>query len=534
MPAAKASNVVFQAPAWKIRRLAELRAQVAESISPSAAKWSRFGSAGELAKALDPATVQTPALDLVDAALVQVAEGTIDRLIISMPPQEGKSERVSHYGALWMLHQDATRRIALISHDQENAARISSFMRNDLMTFTGEEGTIDLGIRLRPNSKAASRWNLDGARGGMYAIGIGGSLTGRPVDVMIIDDPVKDYRAADSHLRSEQAWEWWMSVGQTRLAPGSPVILVQTRWHEQDLAGRFLAKQAEDEAAGLEHYDRWTVINIPAQADHRPEQGETDPLDRQPGEYMVSARGRKFEDWERRKNATASRIWTAMYQGKPAPVEGELFKRAYWQRYEHPKAIRADDGSMHVPGADEVIQSWDMAFKDRNSSDFVVGQVWARFGTEAWLVHQVRGRWSFTETCNQLVALSHEWPQATAKLVEDKANGTAVIDQLKSTISGLIPINPGSDSKYVRALAVTPYVEAHQIHIPAETVASWAGDFVEEAAMFPNTAHDDQVDAMTQALTRLLGRNHGPALVVSPVGWQGSGSAHLGGLRGPR
>lgn len=248
---------------------------------------------------------------------------------------------------------------------------------------------------------------------------------------------------------------------------------------------------------------------------------------------MLSARGRKFADWEASKAAYSARIWTAMFQGKPAPVEGDLFKRSYWQRYEHPKAVRADDGSMHVPGADEVIQSWDMAFKDRNSSDFVVGQVWARFGTQAWLIDQVRGRWSFTETCNQLIALSREWPQATAKLVEDKANGPAVIDHLR-TVVPLIPINPGSDSKYVRALAVTPYVEATQVHIPADTLTSWAADFVEEAAMFPNTAHDDQVDAMTQALTRLLGRNHGPALVISPVGWLGSGTAHLGGLRPPQ
>jgi phage terminase large subunit-like protein len=109
-----------------------------------------------------------------------------------------------------------------------------------------------------------------------------------------------------------------------------------------------------------------------------------------------------------------------------------------------------------------------------------------------------------------------------------------VIDQLKTTVSGLIPINPGSDSKYVRALAVTPFVEARQIHLPSDTAASWAGEFVEEAAMFPNSTHDDQVDAMTQALTRLLGRNYGPVQVMSPVGWVGSGTAHLGGLRGPR
>lgn len=528
--ASLSTDVIFEAPPAKVLLLAKLRERVSATARLTYTK--TWPTAGEMARDLDPHRVQTPALDLVDSAIADVDAGLVERVILSMPPQEGKSEAVSHYGALWLLHQNPARRIAIVSYDGDNAGRLSYAVRNDLVTFTGEEDTIDLSIRLRRDSKAASRWYLEGHRGGVYAIGIGGSLTGRPVDVLIIDDPVKDYRAADSQLQSEQAWQWWMSVARPRLAPGAPVILVQTRWHENDLAGRFLAKQREDERSALEHFDRWTVINIPAQAAHRPELDETDLLGREPGEFMQSARGRTREQWEATKAATTARIWSAMYQGAPSPDEGTMFKRHFWQRYDTPKAGLADDGTMRCPAADEVIQSWDMAFKDRNSSDYVVGQVWARFGNTAWLLDQVRARMSFTETCQALIDLSGKWPQARAKLVEDKANGTAVIDQLKKTISGLIPINPGTDSKYVRALAVSPFIEARQVHVPSDALYSWAAGFVDEHAMFPNSTHDDQVDTMTQAVTRLLGRQHGPVQVATA---RGLGAATMSRtLPGPR
>jgi predicted phage terminase large subunit-like protein len=458
-------------------------------------KQTTFATPGELAKALDPATRQTAALDLIDAALVDVAEGRCDRLIISLPPQEGKSERCTHYGALFALLRNPDLRIGVVSYDQDTSQRFSYAIRNDILTFDGDEGTIDLGLRLRTDSKAATRWNLAGRKGGVYAVGIGGALTGRPFDMLVIDDPVKDYRAADSTLLSETAWNWWMSVARPRLAPGAPVIVILTRWHEDDLAGRMLAKQAEDEASDLEHHDRWRVVNIPAQADHDPGKGETDPLGRAPGEYLDSARGRTREQWEATKAATSARIWAALYQGRPSPGEGALLKRHWWRRYEH------------VDGLDEVITSWDMTFKDTKGSDFVVGQVWGRKGADAYLLDQVRGRWDFPATCRQVEALAELWPTARTHLVEDKANGPAVIAQLRSKVPGMVPVNP-KDSKYARASAVSPFIEAGNAHLP-ET--SWVDDFIEECAAFPIATHDDQVDAMSQALDRLLAKGQSAA-----------------------
>jgi predicted phage terminase large subunit-like protein len=464
----------------------------------------RWATPGELAKALDPETVQTPALDLIDAALVDVAEGCCNRLIISMPPQEGKSTRISRYGVEWWLLRNPNSRVVMISYGDDIARVFASQVRGDVVTFDGTDGTIDLGLRVSQESRAAGRWTLAPPhRGSLTAVGLYGAITGRPVDLLVIDDPVKDYRAADSELLSEQAWNTWQSVARPRLAPNAPVIVVLTRWHENDLAGRLLAQQAEDAKAGLPHYDRWIVLNIPAQADHHPEQGQSDVLGRTPGEYLRSARGRTDAQWEATKAATSPRIWSALYQGRPSPDAGDVFNRAWWVRYSEPLWSR-DGLAYRIEDGRNLLQSWDMTFKDTTGTDFVVGQVWAYKGAQAWLVDQVRDRMTFTETLKAVRTLTAKWPQATAKLIEDKANGPAVIDSLKKEIGGIIPVNP-KESKVSRARAVSPFVEAGNVFLPTKDVALFdVGGFVEETAGFPTAAHDDQVDGMSQALQRMM------------------------------
>lgn len=464
----------------------------------------RFSSPAALAQALDPTTVTTPALALIDEALIRVERGETTRLIISMPPQEGKSERVTHYGVLWMLHRNPRLRICLVSYGDMVSRRFSYRIRSDIVLYNGTNGLANLGLQLKRDAKAASSWELVyPSENTMYSIGIGGGLTSRPVDIMFIDDPVKDFRAADSELQSEQGWEWWQSVARPRLAPSAPVVLILTRWHEDDLAGRLLAKQKEDEESDATDFDRWEVINIPAQADHDPEAGETDPLGREPGEFMLSARGRTEAQWRATKNATSARIWSALYQGRPSPDSGDVWKRQWWQRYET-KLWTTSDGVTFVVDCDEMIMSWDMTFKDTKSSDYVVGQVWARRGANVFLIDQIRARLTFTETVASLIALHKKWPQARAILVEDKANGTAVIDVLKAKVPGIIPINP-HESKYARASAVSPYIEAGNVWLPSAEIQMFPVDeLIEEAAAFPNGAHDDQVDGTSQALTRLF------------------------------
>lgn len=461
-----------------------------------------WATPGDLARDLDPTTRQTPALDKIDEALVDVDAGRCDRLIITMPPQEGKTSRVK-VGAVWMLKRNTRRRIIEVSYNQELANEFGRDTRAMITANQGGDGGIDLGLRLRRDNGSVSNWTLEGKRGGIYSVGMGGSITGRPADVMIIDDPIKSREEADSEVYRAKIQRYWTSTLTTRLAPGAPVIVILTRWHEEDLAGWLLQRPDKD---------RWRVLNIPAQADHNPAEGETDLLGREPGEFMISARvneitnmPRSTAEWEQIKVQAGSRDWEALYQGNPSPPEGNIINRDWWKYFRQPLWLLREDGARILSAYDDLIVSWDMTFKDTDSSDYVVGQVWMRRGAQAFLLDQVRGRWSFTETRRQVKSFAARWPQALIKLVEDKANGTAVINSLRGVVPGIVPEEPHG-SKKARLEAVSPFIEAGDVFLPDETLdgCAWVGEFIEEMAGFPTAAHDDQVDAASQGLNRLL------------------------------
>jgi predicted phage terminase large subunit-like protein len=512
---------------------------------------------GHLARRLDPMTIQTPALDILDAELVLIRDSIEvmfarrrrfveltndglsleeaiqraaneiesrgnDRLIVSAPPQEGKSSRITRHGVLWLLRQFPWLRVGIVSYDGDVAGQFSWQIRGDIDLFDGTEGSIDLGLRLVIGQKAMSRWVLQSG-GGVYAIGIGGGLTSRPLDLLLIDDPVKDMRAADSLLMSSQAYEWYQTVARPRLAPWAPVIQLATAWHEADLRGRLIAKQAEDQAIGAEYFDRWRVVNIPAQADHDPSAGQTDILNREPGEFMVSARGRTREQWIATKAATEPRFWSALYQGKPTPDDGDVWLKMWWRRYDAPLWSRMEEGGYQVDGY-VLTQSWDLAFIDKDTSDFVVGQVWAKKGADSYLVYQVWARLNFPATLEAFRRVTRLFPQAKRKLVEGKANGDALIDSLKHEIPGIVRINP-IQSKKARARAVSTFIEAGNVHLPTSRVATMQPEiawdveaFLHEATAFGGGAgHDDQVDATSQYLEEAY-LHHSEARMSFPTG----------------
>lgn len=445
-----------------------------------------FPTPGAMAAYIEPRTIQTPALDLLDAALIDAAEKHHPRLIFTMPPQEGKSQRVSRAFPYWLLKRNPDLRIAVVSYADALARRWGRQVRNDITA------NPELGLAIRRDTSAANEWQIENHDGGMITVGIGGGLTGRPVDVLIIDDPFEGQNEADSETYRERAKEWWRTTGSMRLSEDAIVVILMTRWHEDDLAGWLL----------LTDGDGWRHINIPALADHNPEKGETDPLGRAPGEWLKSARGRTVKGWEKRRKDAGSRGFAAVLQGRPSPQEGGILKRAWWVFYPRPRAVQKSDGTWHAIGVDEVFQSWDCAFKDTKTSDWVVGQVWARRGSKSWLLDQVRDRIDCPGTIKQVELLSAKWPQAKRKLIEEKANGAAVIQALRGSISGLIAVNP-TDSKEARANAVAPFVEGKDVELPDPSFAPWIAGFVDECAAFPNGANDDQVDACTQALIRI-------------------------------
>lgn len=448
-----------------------------------------YASPGELATALNKEIVNTPALERLDQALVEAYEHPERRKLINFAPQEGKSQRCSVAFPLWALNQNPDLRIIVASYSKDLAMGFTREARD-----LAREHAEVLGFEVADNPSRQDEWHVKGHRGGMYATGVGGTLSGKPADLIVVDDPHKDMKAAESKAERETVWSWWQSAVMARMSASVPVIVVQTRWTENDLTGMLLEHDP----------DTWSALRIPAQADHRPEKGESDPLGREPGEYMVSARGRTPAQWEQRKKDAGSRVWQALYQGSPSPAGGTIFNPEHFKTTGRQLFITSPSGARYLtnPTPDtEFIQSWDLAFKGTTTSDWVVGQVWLRVGAELHLIDQVRGRWGFSETQQQVLALTAKYPQALTKLIEDKANGPAIIDSLKKKVPGIVPVTPDG-GKEARAHAVNPLIEAGNVHLPES--APWVGEFLEEAAAFPNGKHDDQVDAMTQALNRLM------------------------------
>lgn len=449
---------------------------------------------------------RTPALEVINRALVETITTPDSRLCISVPPQEGKTSTASRAFPLWSLWRDRTLRIVIVSYSDGLARSISGQIRMDVQTYAPQ-----LGMRLREDTRAKNEWML-AEGGGVYAVGVGGGLSGRPADLMLIDDPVKGRAEAESPAYRQAMQDWWTSVGSARLAPGAPVVIIQTRYHEEDMIGYVLSQ---------EDGDRWRYVNIPAQADHDPAKGETDVLGRQPGEFMQSARGRTIEQWQQRKVTAGARDWAALYQGRPSPQGGDILKEEHWRRYDYPIWVEMEDGTRRVPYHDdqEVLISVDCAFKDNattdktkktRESDYVAIQVWMRRGVNVYLLDQSWGHFDFVKTCQELVRMAARWPDALLKVVEDAANGPAVIATLRSQVGGIVPETP-QGSKKARAYATTPFMEAGNVWLPQSDLTTadgstfaWVDDFIQECSSFPNGSHDDRVDAYSQAVNRLL------------------------------
>ena len=449
-------------------------------------KRSHYANPGELARRLDSRTRQTAALDLIDTALTELADTEDGRLIITMPPQEGKSTRVAKDFVIWKLTEDPDCRVVTASYGQGLANRNGRAIRN---TITGHP---ELGIHVARDNGSVSEWTLGEHEGGVLSVGIGAGVTGRPADLMVIDDPIKDRKEADSPTFRNNVWDWWTDAASTRLAPGAPVVVILTRWHEDDLAGRLLA--AEDG-------DIWTVLNIEAEC----EDPATDPLHRDFGEFMDSARRRTKRQWEAIKRRSGTRTWQAMYQGHPSPGEGGIFKREWWTDsfYTVPPWVERADGTRIVVGYDDMLTSWDMTFKDTDGTDYVAGGVWMRRGADAFLLDRVKRRMDFVATRQAVLDLRARWPQSTLVLIEDKANGPAVISSLRHVVPGIVPEEP-QGSKEARAYAISPLVESGNVHLPDPSIAPWVTDYIDELAKFPTAKHDDEVDQTSQALNRLI------------------------------
>jgi predicted phage terminase large subunit-like protein len=412
--------------------------------------------------------------------------GKIKRLMIFMPPRHGKSELVSRRLPAFLLGKNPKASIIATSY----SADLASMMNRDVQRIIDSDLYRDIfpdtslnGKNIRSVAKGSWLRNSDifevVEHGGSYrSAGVGGGITGMGGDFIIIDDPIKNQEEANSKIYRNKLWDWYGSTLYTRLEKNGSILLTVTRWHEDDLAGRLLDLQEKDPES-----DRWDIINFPAICEQKQ---PNDP--REIGEALWPFK----YDYARLvgiKASVGSVVFSSLYQQNPTPAEGMVIKREYWKLY-----------TVHPSRFEMMVTSWDCAFKDTDDGSFVVGQVWGKIGADYYLLAQVRGKMDFVATTEAVKLLSALYPRAKPILVENKANGPAVISALKSKVSGMLGIEPRG-SKESRAVAMTPILESGNIHLPANE--PWLIDFIDECAVFPRGTNDDQVDAMTQAINHL-------------------------------
>lgn len=326
-------------------------------------------------------------------------------------------------------------------------------------------------------------------------------------DILLVDDPVKNQEDADSEINRESNWEWFTTTAWTRIAGNGAVVLIGTRWHEDDLIGRALNMSSVP----------WKVIHLPAQAfaEDDPQFPGKDVLGRKPGEFLWPQRYPPAE-YEHRKQVLGTRGWTTLYQGAPFPSEGGTFKREWWQRYRYDS----------MPRMRRVITAVDSAFKDGVAHDYSVFATWGEtYDGDFYLIDIWRNRVEFPELINAGYAIYVKniktfsarpgYPSTfVAPLyVEDKASGQSAIQVWKRAFrdSGgvrrpgltVIPHKTGTASKTSRAEGVSPLVEAKRCFIPEDDEADWVETFVHEHAAFPAGKHDDMVDTTSLALAVL-------------------------------
>lgn len=393
-------------------------------------------------------------------------------LCLSMPPQHGKSMLITQTFPSYYFMKHPDDKTIIISYGDDLARLFGRKNKEKIKEFGSELFGYELG------KNTDTDMDIKGHRGSIISRGIMAGITGQSADLIIIDDPIKSAIEANSEVYRNRIWEEFLNSIYTRLSAKGKIVIIQTRWNEDDLIGKVMNELS----------DKSLYINIPLEAE------VDDPLGREPGESLFPEIGKDKEWLESTKKVyltkEGQRSWLALYQGRPTAQGGNLIKRNDFKYY-----------SIMPEKFDQVLQSWDCTFKDSDGSDYVVGQVWGRKGPDKYLLDMVRARMDFPTTMKSILTMTRKWPQAYMKVIEDKANGSAIIQVLSGKIEGIMPVTP-KESKLARVQSILPQIECGNVYLP--NGAAWLEEFIDECCKFPNGKHDDMVDAMSQALSKML------------------------------
>jgi predicted phage terminase large subunit-like protein len=439
-------------------------------------------------------------LRLLAEKLNDVATGKIQRLIVNMPPRHGKSTLIAQFFIAWYLSLHPRQRVIFASYADGYARQWGAAARD---TFY-ENGEM-FGVTCNPKA-AAGFWevlaNEDGrgwkpTGGYMKSVGVGAGLTGYGAEVIVVDDPVKDYKEAASAVTRENVWHWFNAVLMTRLQPDGAVVLCMTRWHHDDLVGRLLEQDAQGDGEG------WEVLNLPALA----EIGQPDPIGRRPGEALwPEAWG--AERMERVRRARGSYIWSALYQGRPTPLTGGMFRFDDWAQYytaiqdgDRPAVLMFRVGTIvHRVKLDDLttFATVDLASSTKTSADYTVIQVWAiGRGRRLFLLDQTRERAEGPDIVPLMWNAYRKW-DLSSLWVEQVNFELSLIQEARRKGLPVRQVRPKGD-KITRALPATAKMEGGMILFP-QAGASWWDEFKTEVSGFPKAKNDDQVDCMSYAV----------------------------------
>ena len=410
--------------------------------------------------------------------LEAVTRGEIRNLVINMPPRHMKSMLVCVFWPVWVWTTNPSARWLYSSYAQTLSIRDSLKCRRIVESGWYKSLWPEMRLALDQNQKARFENSATGYR---VSTSVGGAATGEGGDFIVCDDPHK-VGDSDSQRVREQVLNWWSEEMSTRGNDPKTVakVIVAQRVHEDDLCGHVIKQGGYDHlclAAEFDGHRSSTGLNW---KDPRNEEGD-----------LLWENRFGVPELDELKQRLGSYAAAAQLQQRPAPAGGGLFKEEWWNFWtDFPASM------------DEVLQSWDMSFKGGDTGSFVVCQVWGRVGSHFYLLDQLRKRMSFPETQSAFKEMYARWPNPHAILVEDKANGPAIIDSLKGQIPGIIPVTPDG-SKIARASAISALIEAGDVFIPDPNDYPWVIPFRQECGSFPVGPNDDMVDAMSQALERL-------------------------------
>ena len=413
---------------------------------------------------------------------------SFDIMIVQCPPQHGKTETLTASLPSWYLGKYPNKRVILTAYNDDYAEKFLRKNKDKLAQF-GKK-IFDLPD---PSVDRAGTYELTGKPGAIIARGLRSGITGNPGDLIIVDDPIKDKMEAYSPTFRAQLWDAWFGSLRTRLSAGAKVIVIATPWHADDLMARLSARE--------QHV---TLIKLPVEAQ------ENDPLGRAPGDSLCPEIGKNKAWLEDFKPAYINdpeggpAAWAAMYMCNPRIEGGNIVKKAWFRRYD-PKAIT--EWGM-------TLISVDASFKGKETNDFVAITVWSKLGADYYIRHCSNKHLDFPGTLQELRLIKRLYPEAFTVLVEDKANGSAIISVIRREMPGVIGVNP-KGGKEARVNAVAGVIESGHVYVPEGM--PWTEDYLDQWAGFPAVPHDDMVDSSTQALTHMLYANGDPLYMADQL-----------------